>query len=100
MKKVIKQTVNLGFGVSTLTQEQVKKFTTMLMKKQGINEREAKKVAKSMLKKSIETQRKVNKTVMDAASTFFNTVGLATKKDIADLRKEIRKKKSKKTNKK
>ncbi|MEK6922047.1 MAG: hypothetical protein AABX82_09210 [Nanoarchaeota archaeon] len=92
MNTLIKKTVALGFGISTLTQEQVNKFTKEVMKKQGVSEREAKKFTKSVIKKSQETQQKVNTLVTRAAESLFHAAGLATKKDIADLKKERKRK--------
>ena len=64
------------------------------MKIHGITEREAKNLAKDMMDKSISTQKKVRETVMDGVSTLFHAAGLATKKDVSDLKKEMKLKKS------
>lgn len=100
MKKVLKETLALGFGLSTLTQEKVTGFVKGIMKSQGITEKEAKKLAKEMIKTSKETEQKVFTLLMDAAGSLFHAAGLATKADIEDLKKEIRKKKTKKKAKK
>lgn len=99
MKKTLKQALALGFGLSTLTKQQVDKFVKDVMKKQGISEREAKKLAREMIQKSKETQQKVNNLLLDTAGNIFRTAGLATKKDLDELKREFRKK-SKKSSKK
>ena len=95
MKCIIKETLKLGFGISKLTQEQVNKVVKKIMKQRGITEKDAKKLAKVMIKKSMLTQEKVRGMVMDAAGNLFHAAGLATKKDISDLKKEMKSKKGK-----
>lgn len=62
------------------------------MRKQGISEREAKKLAKEMIQKSKETQQKVNNLLVDTAGSIFRAAGLATKKDLDELKKKLKKK--------
>lgn len=92
MKKNVKQALTLGFGLSTITQQQVNKFVKEIMKKQGISEREAEKLAREMIQKSKETQQKVNNLLVDTAGSIFRAAGLATKKDLDELKKELKKK--------
>ena len=98
MKKALKQTLALGFGVSKLTQQKVNKFVNGIMKKQGISEKQAKKLAKDMLKKSQETQQKVTSLLVNYAGSIFRAAGLATKKDVEDLKKQFSKMKRRSKN--
>lgn len=97
MEKIVKKTLALGFGISTLTQQQVNRFVKEIMKSQGITEKQAKKLAQDMIKKSKKTQQEVNKLVMDGACNLYNAAGLATKKDLDKLKRDLTKKKKRKT---
>lgn len=94
MKKTLKQALALGFGLSTLTKQQVDGFMRDIMKKQGISEKEAEKLAKEIIQKSKETRQKVNNLLVNTAGKVFRATGLATKKDLDELKKEFKKTKS------
>lgn len=93
MKKLLKEIITAGFGISRLTENRVNKLVRKIMKKEGISERKADKLAKNIIKKSIETEKKVRSVVMDSATKLLHSVELATKKDIKYLKKFIRKNK-------
>ena len=93
MKNVMKKVLALGFGVTRLTQAQADKVVRDLMKRQKISERDAKKLAKDLMTKSKKTQQRVSRLVASAAAEVFKAAGLATKKDLNALKKELRKKK-------
>ena len=96
MKNAIKKLLGLGFGVGSLTQKQANKVVKEMMKRYGVDENEGKRLAREIMNKSMEAQKRVGKIVEESANRAFRVAGLATQKDLDALKKRMTKKKTKK----
>ncbi len=88
---LVKKALALGFGLGSLTQEKVNKLAKDMMKGQGISEKQARNVARQMIATSMKTQRKVNALVVKQAYAVLRKAGVATRKDLDDLERRLKK---------
>jgi polyhydroxyalkanoate synthesis regulator phasin len=92
MKNIIKKSVLFGLGIGALTKEKAEKFAKDMQKKGYLNAKEGKKLAKDMIAESVKTQKKVQAMVDTNVKKALKAMPLATKKDLKDLEKRLKKK--------
>lgn len=92
MKDILKKAVLLGVGAATLTRDKAMGIVKDLQKAGYLNAKEGQKMVKDLMKKSTETQKKVQAMVKEQVDKAVKAMPLATKKDLKDLEKKIKKK--------
>jgi len=95
ISKLVKKSVLLGYGLSLLAQDKASDVTKKIKKELNVNEKEARKMAKDIVKQSKKHQVTAQKHVQSQVSKLVDSLNLATKKDIQDLEKKIKKSRKK-----
>ncbi|MBD3329749.1 hypothetical protein GF357_04625 [Candidatus Dojkabacteria bacterium] len=91
MREVIRKAILLGLGGYQYMKEGVEGFVQSLEKEGKLSPEEGKKLIDEMREKAKENAKKETEAFRDSVRKVMNEVGVATKKDIEDLKKEIRK---------
>ncbi|MFH1692603.1 MAG: polyhydroxyalkanoate synthesis regulator [Candidatus Omnitrophota bacterium] len=94
---ILKEFVDLGLGLLTMTQEQVEKTVQQLVKKRKIGEKESKAFLRSLVKKGKAESQHLKKEVSKITKEVVSGLNLATKQDLKRLEKEIAKLKKRKS---
>lgn len=93
---VIKEIVDLGMGILTLTQEKAEKIVGELVKKGKIREKESKVLIRALVKKGKIQSEHLKAEVSKITKGVVSGLNLATREDVKRLEKEIVKLKKRK----
>jgi polyhydroxyalkanoate synthesis regulator phasin len=80
MKTLVKKAVKTGFGLGLLTLEEAQKFSRAVRKTFDLNEAESKKLAKDLVKKSMEVRKEALSLAEKRMNEFLAKSGLMKKK--------------------
>jgi polyhydroxyalkanoate synthesis regulator phasin len=86
-----------GLGLAALTQEKAKKLVEDLLAKEGVSKGETAAFVGELVKRGKKTQKKLGDLVKKEVAGILSKVDFASKKDIAQLEKRIRKLEAKRT---
>lgn len=86
-----------GLGLAVLTQERAKKLVEQLLAIEGAGKGETAAFVGELVKRGKETQKKLTNLVKKEVAGILSKVDFASKKDIAQLEKRIRKLETKRT---
>ena len=89
-----------GLGLAALTQEKAKKLVEKFLALEGVGKGETAAFVDELVKKGKDTQKKLTDLVKKEVGAILSRIDFASKKDIAQLEKRIKKleaKRSKKT---
>ncbi|GCC10784.1 hypothetical protein IPdc08_00821 [archaeon] len=89
MKEIIKKIGLLGIGLAALTEEKVREIIEDLENKGEISKEDGKAFVKEVIKARKKQKVELEKTVAKEVEKAFKTAGIATKKDIEEIIKEI-----------
>lgn len=91
MLEQIKKGVMTGIGMGLLTNEKILEYAKKSAEEANMTTEEAKKLAEDLLKESEEARQKLEEKVDEHIARQLDRMGLATKEDVEDVKKEIRK---------
>ena len=91
MLDIIKKSIYLGLGAATITKERVEKLADELIEKGQLSKEEKAKTVKDIMNKIEKEEKEIQKKVKKAVDETLETVGIATKKDIEQLKKRVTK---------
>lgn len=102
MKKVVRKGFLLGLGLGVLGKEKIEKIIASIAKKNRINQKEGREVAKKVLKTCMDEHRKISKKLEPDIKRLMNDIVSISKEEIKCLSDKAKKsrKKPKKTKKK
>ena len=86
-----------GLGLAALTQEKAKKLVEQLLTIEGVGKGETAAFVGELVKRGKETQKKLGDLIKKEVAGILSKVDFASKKDIAELEKRIRKLETKRT---
>lgn len=86
-----------GLGLAALTQEKAKKLVEQLLAIEGVSKGETAAFVGELVKRGKETQKKLGDLIKKEVAGILSKVDFASKKDIAELEKRIRKLETKRT---
>lgn len=89
MIELIKKAMLTGLGVASLTKEKVEEVANDFIEKGKLSEQEGKKLVDELMAKSEESKEDIKKQVDELVGKALAKMEIATKEDIASLRKEI-----------
>lgn len=92
MKDILKKTMLLGLGLGAVTKEKVEKLVKDMQKKGYVNQKEGKKLVGDLMKEAGKKQKQVQSFVEKQIKEAIKAMPLATKKDLKDLEKKLKKK--------
>jgi polyhydroxyalkanoate synthesis regulator phasin len=81
--------VKMGFGAMLIAKEKVEEFVDEAMKQGDLSKEQGEEFLESMKKEVEEKTTKVDKSIHEEIHKQLKALGLATKEDIASLRREI-----------
>lgn len=91
MIDIVKKSILFGLGTYELTKEKLDAFMKRMEKEEKITPEEGKKVAEQVWGDVEKHGKSAAKDLTEAVRKVVAELGLATKKDIEDLKKEIKK---------
>ena len=86
-----------GLGLAALTQEKAKRLVEQFLAIEGVGKGETAAFVEELVKRGKETQKKMTGLVKKEVGVILSKVDFASKKDIAQLEKRIRKLEAKRT---
>jgi polyhydroxyalkanoate synthesis regulator phasin len=86
-----------GLGLAALTQEKAKKLVEQFLAIEGVGKGETSALVEELVKRGKKTQKKLGDLVKKEVARILSKVDFASKKDIAELEKRIKKLETKKT---
>ena len=78
-----------GLGVLVLTQEKIEQLLEELTKKEGITEKESKKLLTEIIEKGEEKKREIEGKIREKVEIMLSQMNVATKDDIRKLEKRV-----------
>lgn len=90
MADLLRKTVSLGFGVLGLTREKAEKMVSFLVERGEIGKDEAKGFLQMLVERGEQEQAQLRDLIRSEFERFVTELGLATKKDLADLEARLR----------
>ncbi|MBW1701710.1 MAG: phasin family protein [Deltaproteobacteria bacterium] len=90
MFELIKKTMLTGVGLAAMTRDKVEELAKELTEKGEMSEKEGKELVDELVKKSEKARKDLEKRVEDTVHKVLEKMDVATKKDIAKLKKEIK----------
>lgn len=91
MKEIIRKAILLGLGGYQYMKEGVEGFVKSLEKEGKLSPEEGKKLIEEMTDKAKTATKKETDALKDSVRKVMDEVGVATKNDIEELRKELTK---------
>ena len=85
-----------GLGLAALTQEKAKRLVEQFLALEGVGKGETAAFVDELVKKGKDTQKKLTGLVKKEVGGILSKIDFASKKDIAQLEKRIRKLEAKK----
>jgi len=89
---MLKELVNTVLGASIIAREKMEDELKVLEGKGKIKKSDAKQLIKSLEKKGKAENKRVKKQVKSMLKEVINELGLATKKDLEEIKEELQKK--------
>ena len=89
MKSMLKKGILLGVGLTCMGRDAVQKAVKGLQKDGALDEKEGKKMISRLLKSSQEHNKKISEAVKKEMRAAVAASPFATKKELAELRKEV-----------
>lgn len=93
MSTWLKRSTLMGLGMLSLTRKKAGELVKELSKDGPLSEKEGKKLAQELLRESRKHGALLQKAVQRELSKALSAAGVATKKDLAKLRKELKRRK-------
>ncbi len=81
--------VKMGLGTIFLAKEKAEGLIDEAIKKGEVSEEEAETFLEKLKKESVQKTKEIDKKIKDEIHNELKSLGLATKEDIASLRREI-----------
>lgn len=88
---MLKELLHTGVGVASIIHEKMEEEITKLEKKGKIKKDDAKSFLESLEEKGKEEDTKMKEHLKATLKEIINELGLATKDDLAKLKKELKK---------
>ncbi|MBV5277490.1 MAG: hypothetical protein J0647_00295 [Campylobacteraceae bacterium] len=86
---MLKDILHAGMGSVVLIKEKIEEELKVLQEKGKINSADAKSFVESITKKGEEEDEKIKQKIKDALKEVIEELGVATKKDLEDLRSKL-----------
>lgn len=87
----VKKMIFASIGMALKTKEEVEELARDFVKKAELSENEGKKFLKDFMKRYDESREKLEEKVENTVKEVLNRSSLATKEELADIKKEIKK---------
>lgn len=91
MVDLVKKSILFGLGTFELSKERLNEFIKKLQEEDKITPDEGKKVAEKVWKDVGEKSKELSQDFKDAVKKALSELGVATKEDIENLRKDLKK---------
>ena len=91
LKGAVDKFILAGMGIASVTKDRTKKLVEELTSKGEISKKKTEKLMKEITKKGKEAKKELEKFVEKAVKKSLDKVGIATKKDLEELKKKIKK---------
>lgn len=91
MFEQVKKGVMTGIGMGLLTNEKIKEFAKKSAEEANLTTEDARKLAEELIEQSDEAKQKLEEKIDLHIQKQFDKMGLASKKDIEELKMEIHK---------
>ena len=95
MIELVKKAMFTGIGLMSLTKDKVEEVAQEFVEKGKMSKQEGEKFVGDLLKRSEESKQDLKKQVEKSVNSLVGKMDLATKSDVAALRKELAKIKAK-----
>ena len=95
MIELVKKGIYTGIGLMSLTKDKVEEVAQEFVEKGKMSKQEGEKFVGDLLKRSEESKQDLKKQVEKSVNSLVGKMDLATKSDVAALRKELAKIKAK-----
>ena len=89
MIELIKKGVFTGIGLISLTKDKIEELGQEFVEKGKMSEQEGEQFVSELMKRSEESKKEIKKQVEKNFNSLVNKMDLASKGDIASLRKEL-----------
>ncbi len=89
MIELIRRGILLGLGALSLTQEKAKSFVDEMVKRGEVTKDEGVKLVEEILDRAKEQERRINEKINVEIRKAIDSLGVASKEDIASLEKRI-----------
>ena len=89
MLDFVKKTLLAGIGVTSLTEERIKKLVDTWIKEGEVTEEEGKKLIKEMVERGKKSKEELEEKIAKEVSRILTKMNLATKKEIDELKGKI-----------
>jgi len=93
MKDLLKKAVLFGVGAGSITKDKAESFVKELEKSGYFDEKEGKKLVEYLIKQSMYAEKQIVASVEEHVKKAIDMMPLATKQDLKDLEKKLKKKK-------
>ncbi|QGY46422.1 hypothetical protein GM418_22990 [Maribellus comscasis] len=91
MIELLKKGILTGIGFGLLTKDKIQDLVKKTAEEAKLSEEEARKLADELLKQSEEAKQNLDKKIDERIKKYIDSLGLATKKDVDKIYKELRK---------
>lgn len=91
MIDLLKNTMFLGLGLASLTKEKIEEVAKELIKKGQLSEKEGKDFIDDLTKRSKEAGKEIKGKIEKGASDALKKMNLASRDDLEELEKRIKK---------
>ena len=95
MSTLLQKAMLLGLGIASISQQKIDKYIDHLKKKNNLSEKEGRRLARDLIRKSKELQKEFAKVAVKNINSFLKNNRHIKKKDIEALRKIVSGKKMK-----
>jgi poly(hydroxyalkanoate) granule-associated protein len=89
MIELIRRGILLGLGALSLTHEKAKSFVDEMVKRGEVTKDEGVKLVEEILDRAKEQERRINEKISDEIRKAIDSLGVASKEDVARLEKRI-----------
>ena len=93
MKDLLKKAILFGVGIGSMTKDKVEEFVKDLEKSGYFDEKEGRKLVEDLIKQSMYAEKQIVASVEEQVKKAISMMPLATKKDLQELEKRLKKKK-------
>lgn len=95
VSELLKKSALLGLGIASLTKEKAEKIAKDLEKRGTLSSKDARRFARKLMEESKTQSGKLQKMVQSEVEKTLHMMGVATRKELEQLRRELKKKKRK-----
>jgi polyhydroxyalkanoate synthesis regulator phasin len=96
MRKWLKKSAIMGLGIVSLTKKHAENLAKDLEKQGTISSKEGRKLANELMKESKKQSANLQRLIKSEVEKTLSAAGVATKKDLHKLKKELKGKKRRK----